>query len=139
MFIPGMLPIPVLFAERFCDAVLFLPGPAFCLCIPDIFIPGMFIPGILLMSCFLVVCFLRVIFRFGPSTRDEHTCADASQRGWSSCSSRSWHERREGKADVRVSNRRDSNAQSNPSHGQLKDARIASNLNKRSEFADIVA
>ena len=86
-----------------------------------------------------IVKLLRVIFRFGPSTRDEHTCADASQRGWSSCSSRSWHERREGKADVRVSNRRDSNAQSNPSHGQLKDARIASNLNKRSEFADIVA
>src|SRR5437870_4812057 len=64
MFIPGMLPIPVLFAERFCDAVLFLPGVGFWLCIPDIFIPGMFIPGILLMSCFLAVCFLRVIFRF---------------------------------------------------------------------------
>ena len=64
MFMPGMLPIPVLFAELFCDAVLFLPDAAVSLCIPDICIPGMFIPGILLMSCFLVVCFLRVTFRF---------------------------------------------------------------------------
>src|SRR2546425_11339383 len=64
MFIPGMLPIPVLFAELFRDAVFFLLRAALSLCIPDIFIPGMFIPGILLMSCFLVVCFLPVIFRF---------------------------------------------------------------------------
>src|SRR3989442_3818374 len=64
MFIPGMLPIPVLFAELFRDAVFFLLRAALSLCIPDIFIPGMFIAGILPMSCFLAVCFLPVTFRF---------------------------------------------------------------------------
>jgi hypothetical protein len=63
IFIPGMLPISVLFAG-FCFVGVFLLDDALRLDITGIFIPGIFIPGMLLMSCFFTVCFFCAVFLF---------------------------------------------------------------------------
>jgi hypothetical protein len=64
IFIPGMLPIPFVFAGLFDAGCFFLLDAVFRRCIPGIFIPGMSIPGMLLMSCFLVSRLFRATLRF---------------------------------------------------------------------------